>query len=341
MQLSAGAVVLFLGMVLLLGLLVVYASGVGRRAHEAIPDVPTGNPSMERKVVATLGLLILSGLLLTGYSFVEPRRQAEATTRQEGIGDPSRHRELHHALRRAATASTAPARWSPAPIRRWWRRPSTGPTCGPIRTTRTPSTSSTTSSTRRSIAVGPGRRCRPGVATDGGSLLDEQIHELTLMIVKGDTVIQGKPAWELATEIAREKIAHGAPEPQRPTIDLATLPPEAQAGARLFTGKGGCVGCHNAGSGGGATGPNLSHIATDGGDAQARAWPRRHTSASRSTIRRRSWSRATRRSCRASRDADRGRDQLAGAVPPDEAVGAGRTALRGRAGIGPRAASTS
>ena len=86
MQLSAGAVVLFVGMVLLLGLLVAYASGVGRRAHEAIPDVPTGNPSMERKVVATLGLLIISGLLLTGYSFVEPRRQAEAMARQEGIG---------------------------------------------------------------------------------------------------------------------------------------------------------------------------------------------------------------------------------------------------------------
>ena len=85
MQLSAGAIVLFVGMVLLLGLLVAYASGVGRRAHEPIPDVPTGNPSMERKVVATLGLLIISGLLLTGYSFVEPRRQAEATARQEAI----------------------------------------------------------------------------------------------------------------------------------------------------------------------------------------------------------------------------------------------------------------
>src|SRR5215213_5279668 len=85
MQLSAGAVVLFLAMVLLLGLLVAYASGVGRRAHEPIPDVPTGNPSMERKVVATLGLLIISGLLLTGYSFVEPRRQEEATKRQEAI----------------------------------------------------------------------------------------------------------------------------------------------------------------------------------------------------------------------------------------------------------------
>ena len=83
---SAGAIVLFAGMVLLLGLLVAYASGVGRRAHEPIPDVPTGNPSMERKVVATLALLIVSGLLLTGYGYVEENRQAAALARQEAIG---------------------------------------------------------------------------------------------------------------------------------------------------------------------------------------------------------------------------------------------------------------
>src|SRR5215212_781168 len=86
MQLSAGAVILFIAMLILLGLLVAYASGVGRRAHTPIEEAPTGNPSMERKVVAVLGLMILFGLLLTGYSFVEPRRQLEATERQERIG---------------------------------------------------------------------------------------------------------------------------------------------------------------------------------------------------------------------------------------------------------------
>jgi len=40
---------------------------------------------MERKVVVILGLLIISGLLLTGYSFVEPRREEEAMARQERI----------------------------------------------------------------------------------------------------------------------------------------------------------------------------------------------------------------------------------------------------------------
>lgn len=97
MQLSAGALVLFVGMLLLLLLLVAYASGVGRRAHQPIPDLPTGNPAMERKVVATLAMLILSGLLLTGYGYYEPYRQVTALARQERIG-MERGAELYSAL---------------------------------------------------------------------------------------------------------------------------------------------------------------------------------------------------------------------------------------------------
>jgi mono/diheme cytochrome c family protein len=263
MQMSAGAVVLFFGLLLLLGLLVAYASGVGRRAHEPIPDVPTGNPSMERKVVATLGLLILSGLLLTGYSFVEPRRQAEATARQESI---SIHRGVENFTTLcischgvdgtgAVVPDTNPPLVAPA-----LNRPDMRPD---------PNDKDAFNERYEFVnkTIHRGRVGTPMPAwgqEDGGSLLDEHIHELTLLIVKGDTVVEGKPAWELASEVAREKIAHGAPEPQRPTEDVSMLSPEAQAGGRIFTGKGGCVGCHNAGSGGGATGPNLSHIATDG-----------------------------------------------------------------------------
>ena len=272
MQLSAGAVVLFLGMVLLLGLLVGYASGVGRRAHEPIPEVPTGNPSMERKVIATLALLILSGLLLTGYSFVEPRRQAEATARQEAIGI---HRGIENYTTLcischgvdgtgAVVPDTDPPLVAPA-----LNRPDLRPD---------PNDRDAFNEQYNFVnkTIHRGRTGTPMPAwgrEDGGSLLDEQIHELTLLIVKGDTVVRGKPAWELATEIAKEKIAHGAPEPQRPTMDMAQFSPEEAAGARIFTGKGGCVGCHNAGSGGGATGPNLAQVANvaqnerPGGDA--------------------------------------------------------------------------
>lgn len=274
MQLSAGALVLFVAMVLLLGLLIAYASGVGRRAHEEIPDVPTGNPSMERKVVATLGLLILSGLLLTGYSFVEPRRQAEALARQEGIAI---HRGVEnyttlcvgcHGIdgTGAVVPGTNPPLVAPA-----LNRPDLQPD---------PSDQDAYNERYNFVSktIHRGRTGTPMPAwgrEDGGSLLDEQIHEITLLILNGDRIVQGKPAWELSAEIAREKIAHGAPEPQRPTMDMAQFSPEETAGARIFTGKGGCVGCHNAGSGGGATGPNLSQIATvaqnerPGGDAAA------------------------------------------------------------------------
>jgi len=263
MQMSAGAVVLFFAMVLLLGLLVVYASGVGRRAHEDIPDVPTGNPSMERKVVATLGLLIISGLLLTGYSFVEPRRQEEATVRQERIGI-ERGIDNFTTLcigchnidgTGAVVPGTNPPLVAPA-----LNRPDMRPDPN----------DKDAYNERYNFVSKTIHRGRPGTPmpawgrTDGGPLLDEQIHELVLLITKGDMKIEGnKTAWEVTAERSKDKIAHGAPEPRTPTIDLASLSPDEQAGAKIFTGKGGCVGCHNAGSGGGTTGPNLSHIATE------------------------------------------------------------------------------
>jgi mono/diheme cytochrome c family protein len=262
MQLSAGALVLFVAMVLLLGLLVAYASGVGRRAHEAIPDVPTGNPSMERKVVATLGLLIISGLLLTGYSFVEPRRQAEATARQEGIAI---HRGIENFTALCISCHNVDGTGAVVPD-------TDPPVIGGVlnRPDMRPDPNDKDAFNKKYDEVSKTiHRGKLGTLmpawgrADGGSLMDEQIHELTLLILKGDMVVQGKPAWELATEIAKEKIAHGAPEPVKPSINVEGLSPDEAEGAKIFTGKAGCVGCHNAGSGGGASGPNLSHIGTD------------------------------------------------------------------------------
>jgi mono/diheme cytochrome c family protein len=264
MQLSAGAVILFLAMLLLLGLLVAYASGVGRRTHEPIPDVPTGNPSMERKVVATLGMLLLSGILLTGYSFVEPRRQEEALARQERIGI-ERGIENYTTLcvgchgvdgTGAVVPGVTPPLVAPA-----LNRPD-------LRPNPADKDAYTAAYNLVSKTVHRGRTGTPMPAwgkSDGGSLMDEQIHELTLLITKGDTIVEhNQTAWQHAEIVAKEKIAHGAAEPVRPSIDIASLSPEEAAGAKIFTGKGGCVGCHNAGSGGGATGPNLSQIATVG-----------------------------------------------------------------------------
>jgi mono/diheme cytochrome c family protein len=268
MQFSAGAVILFIAMVILLGLLVAYASGVGKRAHEPVAGMPTGNPSMERKVVATLGLLIISGLLLTGYAFVEPRRQAEATERQEarsierGIDNFSTLCIGCHNIDGTGAVVPGTGVGDIAPL--------VAPALN--RPDLRPDPNNKDEFTKQYDFVNKTiHRGRPGTPmpawgrTDGGPLLDEQINELTLLIVKGDTVMpSGKTAWVEAAEAAKAKIAHGAPEPVTPSIDLASLSPDEAAGAKLFTGKGGCIGCHNAGTGGGSTGPNLSHIATEG-----------------------------------------------------------------------------
>src|SRR4051794_37684023 len=272
MQLSAGAVTLVVGMLLLLVLLVVYASGVGRHAHAEPESVPTGNPSMERKVVVILGLLILSGLLLTGYSFVEPARQAADTDRRETI---SIERGIDtfttlcigcHGIdgQGAIVPGTDPAVVAPQ-LNREDMRP-TDPDEYKTRFTYVVNT----------ITRGKGDIMPHWGRSEGGPLLDEQITELALLITKGDKVIRGnETAWQVAKATSTEKIAHGAPEPQVPTVDLAGLSPEAQAGAKLFSGKAGCIGCHTIGSTGGVTGPNLSNIATVAGtrkpgmDAQA------------------------------------------------------------------------
>jgi mono/diheme cytochrome c family protein len=267
MQLSAGAVVLFIAMLLLLGLLVAYASGVGRRAHEEIEGPPTGNPSMERKVVATLGLLIISGLLLSGYAYVEPRRQAEALARQEQI---SIQRGIDNFTTLCYTCHGVDGTGAIVPGTDTSGQAMVAPALN--RPDMRPDPNNKDEYNARYDFVNKTiHRGRPGTPmpawgrTDGGPLLDEQINELTLLIVKGDTIMpNGKTAWAAAEDEARQKIATGAPEPKRPTADTSTMSPEEAAGSAIFTGKGGCVGCHNAGFGGGATGPNLSHIGTEG-----------------------------------------------------------------------------
>jgi mono/diheme cytochrome c family protein len=219
---------------------------------------------MERKVVVILGMLIISGILLTGYSFVEDKRQAEALARQD-IKSIDRGIENYTTLcvgchgidgTGAVVPGITPPLVAPALNR---------PDMRPDPNDKDAYTAQYNFVNKTIHRGRPGTPMPAWGRTDGGSLLDEQIHELTLFILKGDTKVEGETtAWQRAETVAKEKIAHGAPEPQRPTMDIATLSPEEAAGAKIFTGKGGCVGCHNAGSGGGATGPNLSHIGTDG-----------------------------------------------------------------------------
>src|SRR5688572_4340872 len=195
---------------------------------------------MERKVVATLSLLIVAGLLLLGYAILESSRQEEALRRQEATSI-SRGIETYTTLcmgchgvdgTGAVVPGTNPPLVAPA-----LNRPD-------LRPDPNDKDAYTAQYNFVSKTIHRGRVGTPMPAwgrSDGGSLLDEQIHELTLLITKGNMIVEGnKTGWDLANEVSKEKIAHGSPEPLRPSEDVSALSPEAQAGGKIFTGKGGC-----------------------------------------------------------------------------------------------------
>jgi mono/diheme cytochrome c family protein len=260
LTLTAGQIALAIALLLLLALLALYASGVGRRANLEPEGVPTGNPSMERKVVVTLAMMLLSGLLLLGYGIWEPTRQAIAQDRQENISIKRGIEEYTslcigcHGI--DGQGAVVPGS-NPPIVAPQLNREDLRPKDPEAYRERYAYVNRVLHRGRGTIMPAWGRE-------DGGTLLDEQIHELTLLITKGDKVIEGnKTAWEVAREVSREKIAHGAPEPEQPTlVPPADLSEDAKAGQRLLTGKGACVGCHVVQTVGGATGPNLNGIGT-------------------------------------------------------------------------------
>ncbi len=259
MQITAGAVTLFIAMILLLVFLVLYASQVGRKAQEPVGEVPSGNPAMERKVVAVLAMLIVSGLLLVGYGIWEPVRQAAAADRQERIS-MQRGIEAYTTLCMschgidgggAVVPDSSPPRVAPQLNR------------ADLRPTDPDEYKARYEFVYKTIARGrPGTPMPAWGKQDGGTLLDEHIYELALLITKGDKELQhGDTAWEIAREHALEKVAHGSPEPVVPEIQIAAdLTDEEKAGARIWQGKGACIGCHAIGGVGGATGPNQSQM---------------------------------------------------------------------------------
>jgi len=262
-EISSAAVTLVIGMLALLALLVIYAAGVGKRVHMPIEGVPTGNPAMERKVVAVLALTIVTGLLLVGYGFWEPTRQAVAADRQE-------NRSIERAIdnyttlcmgchgvdgRGAVVPDSNPPRVAPQ-LNREDLRP----------------TDPDQYKDRYKFVYNTISRGRPGTPMptwgkeDGGTLIAEQVYELALMITKGDKELQGtETVWDKIRAVAREKIAHGSPEPKVPEVELAAdCVGDCKAGADIWKGKGACIGCHTINGVGGQTGPEQSHIATVG-----------------------------------------------------------------------------
>jgi mono/diheme cytochrome c family protein len=255
---AIGIVVFALGIFLLWVL--VYASGVVRpkvSTEEGIEGAAGG----ERKALLVTGLVIATGLTLTVYSFVDTSRQAQARERQL---DTSIHRAEDNYTtlcmschgedgKGAVVPGSDPPRVAPQLNREqfWAKDPDEA-------------------KKQYDLVYKTIQRGRPGTPmpawgqTDGGTLNQEQVAELTLMIVHGDRVIRGESVWASVEHLAEEKIAHGSPRPIDPAEALlADVPPEIRAGAELFS-TNGCVACHAVQGDTRLVGPSLAGISQSG-----------------------------------------------------------------------------
>src|SRR5260370_1169191 len=235
-----------------------YAEGVAEPLPDAAPGPPTGALAMERKIIAIVAMIAAMALLFLGYGFREPARQVVA---QEAQLDISIGRGIttfttlcfpcHGEKGQGAVVPDyTPLRLAP-PL----NRPDLRPTESDARTK------------EYEFIFKTIQRGRPGTPMptwgqiDGGSLLDEQINELTLMILNGDRQVpfEGKTAtpWDHTSDVVDD---HGAQVlatlPKHP--DLETVPfyqalsPQEQQGVKVILQRG---------CGGGHTHPNIPRAA--------------------------------------------------------------------------------
>jgi cytochrome c len=248
-----------------LGAVLWYAARVATPLPEAPAGPPTGALAMERKIIAIVAMIAAMALLFLGYGF---REQARQVTAQEAQVDTSIGRGIDNFTslcfpchgekgQGAVVPDVTPLRLAPA-----LDRPDLRPTDTDLR------------SKEYDFIFKTIQRGRPGTPMptwgqiDGGTLLDEHINELTLMILNGDKEVmyEGKLAtpWEHTADVVNEHVAQGlATLPKQP--DVQTLPfylalnPQQQQGVTVILQRG-CGGCHtipNIPGAAGTIGPNL------------------------------------------------------------------------------------
>src|SRR5436190_75051 len=201
--------VLFAGVLLaILAAVLWYAARVSQPVPDAPAGPPTGGIAMERKIVAIVGMIAATALLFMGYGFREDSREVEAQESQldvsisRGVTNFSSlcfpcHGEKGQG---AVVPDVTPQRLAP-PLNRQDLRP----------------TGSDERTKEYDFIFKTIQRGRPGTPMptwgqiDGGTLLDEHINELTLMILNGDKPImyEGKMStpWEHITDLANEHVA--------------------------------------------------------------------------------------------------------------------------------------
>jgi mono/diheme cytochrome c family protein len=258
-------VIVALVLLALLGAILWYAARVAHPTIDAPSGPPTGAVAMERKIIATVGMLAATVLLTLGYGIREPLRQVDA---QEAQLDVSIARGVttfttlcfgcHGEKGQGAVVpDSAPMRLAP-PL----NRPDLRPTDPDER-------QKTYQLIFKTIQRGrPGTPMPAWGQTDGGTLLDEHIDELALMILNGDRVVRyegsrGRP-WELTDHVVHEHVEEGvASLPQQPQVEqlefYQRLNPQQQQGVRVILQRG-CGSCHvvpNIPGASGTIGPSL------------------------------------------------------------------------------------
>jgi cytochrome c1 len=252
-------------LLLVLGAVLWYAARVAQPLPDVPPGPPTGALAMERKIIAIVAMIAAMALLFLGYGFREPARQVAAGEQQldlsigRGITTFTSlcfpcHGEKGQG---AVVPDYTPLRLAP-PLNRADLRP----------------TESDARTKEYDFIFKTIQRGRPGTPMptwgqiDGGSLLDEQINELTLMILNGERPVpyEGKVAtpWEHTAEVVDEHVAQGLVQlPKQPDVEqlpfYQELGLQEQQGVKVILQRG-CGGCHaipNIPGASGTIGPNL------------------------------------------------------------------------------------
>jgi cytochrome c1 len=252
-------------LLLVLGAVLWYAARVAVPLPEAPGGPPTGALAMERKIIAIVAMIAAMALLFLGYGFREPARQVSA---QEQQLDTSINRGIDNFTslcfpchgekgQGAVVPDSNPERLAP-PLNRPDLRP----------------TDSDTRTKEYDFIFKTIQRGRPGTPMptwgqiDGGPLLDEQVNELTLMIMNGDRQVmyEGKEAtpWDHTSDVINQHVAQGlATLPKQPDVTsqpfYQQLTPQQQQGVQVILQRG-CGGCHtipNIPGAAGTIGPNL------------------------------------------------------------------------------------
>lgn len=265
MELNLPALITAVFLLLVLGAVLWYAARVAVPLPEAPPGPPTGALAMERKIIAIVAMVAAMALLFLGYGFREPARQVAASETQldtsidRGINTFTTlcfpcHGEKGQG---AVVPDQTPERVAP-PL----NRPDLRPTDSDERTK------------KYDFIFKTIQRGRPGTPMptwgqiDGGPLLDEQVNELTLMILNGDRSVtyEGKSGtpWEHTADVINQHAAQGlVTMPRQPEVTslpfYQELNPQQQQGVQVILQRG-CGSCHtipNIPGASGTIGPNL------------------------------------------------------------------------------------